>query len=61
MEFQYNDKKHSAIGYILFELNFGRCSIKKRPNNRDRIIVRNRLATEPVMLKVCNIKLSFDI
>jgi len=29
VEFQYNDKKHSAIGYILFELNFGRCFIKK--------------------------------
>ena len=24
-------------------------------------IVRNRPATEPVMLKVCNVKLSFDI
>ena len=24
-------------------------------------LVRNRLATEPVMLKVCNVKLSFDI
>jgi len=23
--------------------------------------VRNRLATEPVTLKVCNVKLSFDI
>ena len=23
--------------------------------------VRNRLSTEPVMLKVCNVKLSFDI
>ena len=22
-EFQYNDKKHTATGYILFELNFG--------------------------------------
>jgi len=29
----------------------------------DKIVeyVRNRLATEPVMLKVCNVKLSFDI
>jgi len=24
VKFQYNDKKHSAIGYILFEINFGR-------------------------------------
>jgi len=24
-------------------------------------VVRNRPATEPVMLKVCNVKLSFDI
>ena len=23
-EFQYNDKKHAAIGKTLFELNFGR-------------------------------------
>ena len=24
VEFQYNDKKHAAMGRILFELNFGR-------------------------------------
>jgi len=29
VEFQYNDKKHAAIGYILFELNFGRHSWKR--------------------------------
>ena len=28
---------------------------------RNVIHVRNRLTTEPVMLKVCNVKLSFDI
>ena len=28
MEFQYNDKKHAVIGYILFELNFGGYSWK---------------------------------
>jgi len=28
---------------------------------KDEQTVRNRLATEPVILKVCNIKLSFDI
>jgi len=28
---------------------------------RNVIHVRNRLVTEPVMLKVCNVKLSFDI
>jgi len=27
-EFQYNDKKHTAIGHILFELNFRRHSWK---------------------------------
>ena len=28
-EFQYNDKKHVVIEYILFELNFGRHLWKK--------------------------------
>ena len=26
VEFQYNDKKHTATGHIPFELNFGRLS-----------------------------------
>ena len=33
MEFQYNNKKHLAIGYIPFKLNFG-----QHPWKRDLII-----------------------
>ena len=36
-KFQYNDKKHAATGKTLFELNFGRHFLERRPygSNRD--------------------------
>ena len=37
MEFQYNDKKHSAIEYTPFEIDFWKMPIEGRPNNKDRI------------------------
>jgi len=61
----YKEGKVICEGMQLVSENVKMLAEKSRPNTVPEklwyIYVRNRPATEPVILKVCNVKLSFDI
>ena len=51
----------SGATILVMSLEFSRKQGFKLIKIKRPIYIRNRLATKPVMLKFCNVKLSFDI